>query len=128
MLAVALAAVSLSSTPKSCPSASVVAATLGTKASSPKPTKNPYGITCLYGTGAFAPKVEFQQDTSATFAAGEKAAAAQLPVVKVAHLGKAAWTLKSGGSLYVLTGSYQIKILAILTAVPKLEALARKLL
>jgi hypothetical protein len=133
MFAVALAAaVSLSSgavaTPKTCPSASLVGATLGTKASAPKLTKNPYGITCMYGAGAFAPKVEFQQDTSATFAAGEKAAAAQLPIVKVAHLGKAAWTLKSGGSLYVFTGTYQIKILAILTPVPKLEALARKLL
>jgi len=50
------------------------------------------------------------------------------PVVKVAHLGKAARTANSGGWLYVFTGSYQIKILAILTPVPKLEALARKLL
>jgi len=115
-------------TPKSCPSASVVSAALGTKASTPKLTKNPYGITCQYGTNALAPKVEFQQDTSATFAAGEKAAAAALPVVKIAHLGQAAWAPKSGGSLYVFTGSYQIKILAVLTSLPKLEALARKLL
>jgi len=115
-------------TPRSCPSASVVGAALGTKASTAKVTKDPYGITCQYGTNALAPKVEFQQDTASTFAAGEKAAASALSVVKIAHLGQAAWAPKSGGSIYVFTGGYQIKILALLTSLPKLEALARKLL
>ena len=125
----AVAAIRVSAaTPKSCPSASVVSAALGTKASTAKLTKNPYGITCQYGTNALATKVEFQQDTAATFAAGEKAAGAALPVVKIAHLGRAAWAPKSGGSIYVFTGSYQIKILAVLTSLPKLETLARKLL
>lgn len=133
MVAVALAAAvgisrGVAATPKTCPSASVVSASLGTKASTPKLTKNPYGITCIYGTAALAPKVEFQQDTSATFAAGEKAAGAQLPIVKIGHLGKAAWATKGAGSLYVFTGSYQIKIISVLTPLPKLEALARKLL
>ena len=132
VLVVAASAVSVAAgsaaTPKSCPSASLVSAALGTKASTAKLTKNAYGITCQYGTNALAPKVEFQQDTAATFAAGEKAAGAALPVVKIAHLGQAAWAPKSGGSIYVFTGSYQIKILAVLTSLPKLETLARKLL
>ena len=115
-------------TPKTCPSASVVSAALGTKAGAPALTKNPYGISCKYGSNALAPKVEFQQDTASTFAAGEKAADAALPVTKIAHLGQAAWAPKSGGSIYVFTGSYTIKILAVLTSLPKLEALARKLL
>src|SRR5579862_477929 len=114
--------------PKSCPSASIVGAALGTKASTPRLAKNPYGITCTYGSNALAPKVDFQLDTAATFAAGEKAANAALPVTKIQHLGKAAWTPKTGGFLYVFTGSYSIKILAVLTSLPKLEALARKLL
>ena len=114
--------------PKSCPSASVVGAALGTKASTPRLAKNPYGITCTYGTNALAPKVEYQLDTAATFAAGEKAANAASPVAKINHLGKAAWAPKSGGFLYVFTGSYSIKILAVLTSLPKLESLARKLL
>jgi hypothetical protein len=126
--AAVLAAAGSAATPKSCPSASVVGAALGTKAGTPTLVKNPYGISCKYGTDALAPKVEFQQDTAATFAAGEKAAAAALPVVKIAHLGHAAWAPKSGGSIYVFTGSYQVKILAVLTSLPKLEALVRKLL
>ena len=121
-------ATSSAATPKTCPSASVVSAALGTKASTPTLTKNPYGISCKYGTNALAPKVEFQQDTATTFTAGEKAAATALPVVKIAHLGQAAWAPKSGGSIYVFTASYQIKILAVLTSLPRLEALVRKLL
>jgi hypothetical protein len=128
-LAAAVPATSIAAaTPKNCPPASVVSAALGTKASTPTLTKNPYGISCKYGSNALAPKVEFQQDTTSTFAAGEKAANAALPVTKIAHLGQAAWAPKSGGSIYVFTGSYQVKILAVLTSLPRLEALARKLL
>ena len=114
--------------PKSCPSASVVGATLGTAAKTPTKTQSTYVLTCKYGTTALAPKVEFQTDTAATFAAGEKAANASLPVAKISHLGKAAWGTKSGGLLEVFTGSYTIKILSPLTPLTKLEALARKLL
>ena len=114
--------------PKSCPSAAEVSAALGQKDKTPVVTRSTYGLTCKYGSDPLAAKVEFQVDTASTFAAGEKAAAAALPVVKVQHLGKAAWAPKGGGSLYVFTGSYTIKILAPLTSLAKLETLARKLL
>ena len=114
--------------PKSCPSASEVSAALGEKAKTPLATRSAYVLTCKYGSDPLAPKVAFQVDTATTFAAGEKAAAAALPVAKIQHLGKAAWAPKSGGSLYVFTGSYTIKILAPLTSLAKLETLARKLL
>jgi hypothetical protein len=128
VLVLAAATASAAAIPKSCPSASVVSAALGTKASKPTLTKTPYGITCKYGTNALAPKVEFQVDTAATFAAGEKAANGALHVTKIQHLGKAAWAPQTGGFLYVFTGSYSIKVLAVLTSLPKLEGLARKLL
>ena len=114
--------------PKTCPSASVVGSALGGKATAPVVTHSTYFTMCVYGSNALAPKVTFQQDTAATFAAGEKAAAAALPVAKISHLGKAAWAPKSGGSLYVFTGSYTIKMLAPLTSLAKLETLAHKLL
>ena len=113
--------------PKSCPSASVVSAALGQKATTPTVTRSTYAITCVYGKSALSTKVTFQVDTASTFAASEKAVAAALPVVKVQDLGKAAWGTK-GGSLYVFTGSYTIKILSVLTSLAKLEALAHKLL
>jgi hypothetical protein len=128
VLALSVATAAAAAVPKSCPSASIVGAALGTKASTPRLAKNPYGITCTYGTNTLAPKVEFQEDTAATFAAGEKAANAALHVMKIQHLGKAAWAPQSGGFLYVFTGGYSIKVLAVLTSLPKLEALARKLL
>ena len=114
--------------PKRCPSASEVSAALGQKAKTPLVSRSSYVLGCKYGSDPLAAKVEFQVDTATTFAAGEKAAAAALPVAKVQHLGKAAWAPKSAGSLYVFTGSYTIKILAPLTSLTKLEALARKLL
>ncbi len=128
VLVLAAATAASAAVPKSCPSASIVSAALGAKASAPRLAKNPYGISCTYGTNALAPKVEFQLDTAATFAAGEKAANAALHVTKIQHLGKAAWAPKTGGFVYVFTGSYSIKILAVLTSLPKLEALARRLL
>jgi hypothetical protein len=117
-----------SALPKSCPPASEVSAALGVKGKTPVVTRSTYVVSCKYGSDPLAPKVEFQMDTASTFAAGEKAAAAAVPVAKVQHLGKAAWGTKSGGSLYVFTGSYTIKILAPLTSLAKLEVLARKLL
>jgi hypothetical protein len=114
--------------PKSCPSASVVSSALGAKATAPVVTRSTYFTMCVYRRNALAPKVTFQEDTSARYAAGEKAAAAALPVAKISHLGKAAWAPKSGGSLYVFTGSYTIKMLSPLTSLAKLEMLAHKLL
>ena len=119
---------SAAAVPKSCPSASVVSSALGAKATTPVVTHSTYFTMCVYGSGGLAAKVTFQQDTAATFAAGEKAAAAALPVTKISHLGKAAWAPKSGGSLYVFTGSYTIKMLSPLTSLAKLETLAHKLL
>ena len=128
VLVLAATTVAAAAVPTSCPPASIVSAALGTKSSTPRLTKNPYGITCTYGANALAPKVEFQLDTAATFAAGEKAANAALHVTTIHHLGKAAWAPRSGGFLYVFTGSYSIKIVAVLTSLPRLESLARKLL
>ena len=106
----------------------MVSAALGQKDKTPVVTRSTYIVTCKYGSDPLAAKIEFQLDTASTFATGEKAAAAALPVVKVQHLGKAAWAPKGGGGVYVFTGSYTIKILAPLTSLAKLEALARKLL
>jgi len=114
--------------PKSCPSAAVVNAALGQKGKTPKLTRSQYVVTCTYpGSGPVATKIEFETDTAASFTAGEKGAAALHPV-KVSGLGKAAWTLQSGGDLDVFTGTESIKILSPFSSAAKLEALARKLL
>jgi hypothetical protein len=118
-------------TARACPSASVVNAVLGLHGGAPVATKTAYSKTCTYpGTGKiYAAKITFQMDTASTFAAGEKAAATALrgSVVKVQHLGQAAWGTNPG-SLYVFDGHETIKILALLTPITKLEMLARKLL
>jgi hypothetical protein len=115
---------------RACPTAPVVDATLGLHAGAPVATRAEYSKTCTYAGGILPTRIIFQVDTASTFAAGEKAAASALPgsVVKVNGLGQAAWTTKSGGSLYVFDNGTTIKILALLTPTPKLEALARKLL
>jgi hypothetical protein len=115
--------------PKSCPSASVVNKALGQSNKAPVSTKTPYGMVCTYhGRGIVPTKITFQKDTLATFAAGERAAAAAGSVVKVKGLGQAAWTTKTGGFLYVYDGGESIKILSPLTTSARLEALARKIL
>ena len=115
--------------PKTCPSAAVVDAALGQKNKAPLVATTPYARICTYkGTGIIPTKVEFQEDTAATFAVSEKAAGAVVPVVKVKGLGKSAWMTKSPGSLYVFTGTYTIKLISPLTPNSKLEALAKKLL
>jgi len=68
-------------------------------------------------------KIEFQQDTSASFTAGENAVPT---ATKVSGLGDAAYT--SGGFLAVLNGTYSIRILSAFSSTQQLEALARKLL
>jgi hypothetical protein len=122
------ASTSATAVPKSCPSALVVSSALGGKATAPVVTHSTYFTMCVYGRNALAAKVTFQEDTAASFAAGEKAAVVALSVAKISHLGKAAWAPKSGGSLYVFTGSYTIKMLSPLTSLAKLETLAHKLL
>jgi hypothetical protein len=62
-----------------------------------------------------------------TFATSEKAVKALSPV-NVKGLGQAAWTLKSGGDLYVYNKGITLKIIAPLITSAKLEALAKKLL
>jgi len=127
----ASAAAATSPTTRACPSASVVNAALGLHGGAPVSTATPYSKTCTYpGKGTiYSTKITFQMDTAATFAASEKAAAAALrgSVVKVQHLGQAAWGTDPG-SLYVFDGHETIKILALLTPTAKLEVLARKLL
>ncbi|HXY17139.1 MAG TPA: hypothetical protein VEH79_03090 [Gaiellaceae bacterium] len=115
--------------PKTCPPASVLKAALGQQDKAPVMTTTPYARICTYkGTGIIPTKITFQEDTTQTFAAGEKAAAAFAPVLTVKGLGKAAWGPKVGGGLYVFVGTYSIKILAPLVSTAKLEVLARKLL
>jgi hypothetical protein len=127
----ASAASATSPTTRACPSASVVNAALGLHGGAPVTTTTTYSKTCTYpGKGAiYSTKITFQMDTASTFAAGEKSAAAALRggVVKVQHLGQAAWGTNPG-SLYVFDGHETIKILALLTPTSKLEVLARKLL
>jgi len=127
----ASSAVAVSPTSRACPTASTVNAALGQKGRAPVATKTEYSKTCTYSGGSIVPTtITFQVDTSATFAAGEKAAAAALPgsVIKVNGLGQSAWATKTGGSLYVFDDGTTIKILSVLTATAKLEALARKVL
>ncbi len=116
-------------TSRTCPSASIVNAALGEKGTSPTSSTTPYSKTCTYPhTGIVATRITFQVDTSATFAAGENAAARVAPIVKIHGLGQAAWAPKVPGSLYVFNKGTTIKILALLVPTAKLEALARKLL
>jgi len=125
----AVAAASAPPVPKTCPAASVVNAALGLRDKAPVVTTTAYARICTYkGTGIVPTKITFQEDTSQTFAAGEKAAAALTPVLVMKGLGKAAWGPKVGGGLYVFVGTYSIKILAPLVSTAKLEVLARKLL
>ncbi len=134
MLAAVLAAPAAAATSpaaRACPSASLVNATLGTHLRTAVATHYlTYPKICTYPGGLGLTKITFQQDTAATFAAGEKAAASRLGaklVEKVAVAGHPAWTTNLG-DLYVFDGNQTIKILAAGTATTKLEALAKKLL
>jgi hypothetical protein len=115
---------------KSCPSAAVVNAALGQKGQTPVSTTTVFSRTCTYnGSGIVPTRITFQEDTATSFAAGEKAVvAAGLPVETVHGFGKSAWANKSGGDLYVFTGTYTIKLLSPLSSLTKIEGLARKLL
>jgi hypothetical protein len=128
VVAVVLAAPSRAFSPSSakCPSASVVGGALGLKVKSPTSSVTPFSKICTYAGGGLVPtKITFQEDTAATFAAGEKAVGSTL--VKVSGLGKAAWTTKVGGTLEVFNGNETLKILAPAASATRLEGLARKI-
>jgi hypothetical protein len=132
VLAASPAAATMNASPISktpCPSAAVVNVALGQKNKAPVATTTPYAKICTYkGTGIVPTRITFQEDTAATFAAGEKAAAAVGPVVKVPNLGKSAWAPKSGGGLYVFLGTESLRMVSPLTPTTKLETLARKII
>jgi hypothetical protein len=108
-----------------CPAASTVDAALGMKDKGPTSSVTPYAKICTYSGGLLPTKITFQEDTAATFGAGEKAVGSEL--LRVSGLGKAAWTTKAGGDLEVFNGSETLKILAPGVAASKLEGLARKI-
>ena len=123
--AVPVAAASAATSPQAtpCPTASLVDAALGQKALEvPVATVFPFAKTCTYrhysegGPANGKMTITFEMDTKQTFAAGESAAARALPgsVIKVSGLGEEAWRT-DGGSLYVFTGTVQVKILALLS-------------
>jgi hypothetical protein len=126
---VAGAAAALPPAKTKCPAASVVNAALGQHFKAPTSQTSAYAKICIYkGTGIIPTRIQFQVDTAATFAAGEKAAAASGEVVKVKGLGKAAFSTKVGGFLAVFLGSESIRITSPLVPLAKLEKLARKLI
>ena len=109
--------------PTSCPPASEVNSALGLTNGAPTETQQAFGISCTYsGGGAVPTKIEFQQDTAATFAAGENAVPS---ATKVSGLGDAAYT--TTGFLAVLNGGYSFKIVSPLSSTAQLEALGRTL-
>lgn len=133
---VASATGTTSPTARACPPATLVNTALGTHSGAPVATKTQYSKTCTYpGGGIGSTKITFQLDNAKSFAAGEKAAGMfGSKVVKVQHLGVAAWTTNAG-SLYIFDGHETIKILALSlevrspsTTTAKLEALAKELL
>jgi hypothetical protein len=130
-------AAAISPTATACPSASIVKVELGVPAGAPVVTKTQVSKTCTYpGAGPVgSTQITFQVDTLAGFTAGEKGAGKfGAKIVKVQHLGQAAWTTGSG-DLHVFEGNETISIRALSlafrspsTATAKVEALARKLL
>jgi hypothetical protein len=116
---------------RACPTATVVNKALGTHVRSPVATHYlTYAKICTYPGGVGLTKITFQEDTSKTFAASEKAAATGLGakvVKKVTVSGHPGWTTNFG-DLYVFDVNQTIKILASGVTTAKLEVLAKKLL
>ena len=125
---------SITPVPRTCPSASLVTATLKHKVSkvtsTAASTKSGSSRTCVYKTSAPVPTtIRFGSPvTAAAFAASQKAASKGVAVVTVHGLGDAAWAVKAGNGLSVLTGTLDIVISAPQTTDAELEALARKIL
>jgi hypothetical protein len=112
-----------------CPAASLVGSKLGVSVKAPTSTVYGTGFkTCSYAVtkGKIPIRIEFQTDTTTSFATSENAAK-NLGVVPVGKLGQAAWTLKVGGDLYVFNKGVTLKIIAPLITAKKLEALAKAL-
>jgi hypothetical protein len=111
-----------------CPAASVVGAALGVHVNAPTSTTSTYAKVCTYkAAGSTLPlRIQFQKDTSASFAAGENAVPKSMRT-KVAGLGKAAYGTAVGGFLAVFLGSESIRITAPGISLARLEKLARKL-
>ncbi len=82
---------------------------------------------CTYPGGVIPVRIAFQEDTHATFQAGEQAVigTGQTPT-NVPGLGDAAYGIT--GFLAVLTGSTALRITAPLSSLAQLEALARSVL
>ena len=120
--------------PKTCPSTSVVAASLKQRVSKVTPvasrTATGSKLTCTYTTSFVVPDtITFGSPVTATaFAASQKAAGKGVTVVAVHGLGNAAWAVKAGNGLSVLNGTLDIVISAPKTTDAELEALARKIL
>ncbi len=115
-------------TKTTCPSASLVGATLGVHLSAPTSTTTTYAKVCSYKTTSVLPmKIQFQKDTPASFAAGENAVPKSV-LAKVTGLGKAAFGTKVGGFLAVFLGNESIRITAPGASLVQLEKLARKLI
>ena len=120
--------------PKTCPSASVVTATLKHKVSKVTSTASTTATgsnrICTYKTSAPAPTtIRFGSPvTRAAFAASQKAAGKGVVVITVHGLGDAAWAVKAGNGLSVLKGTLDIVFSAPETTDAELEALARKIL
>jgi hypothetical protein len=123
---------SITPVPKTCPPASVVAATLKQKIRKVTSVVASTGSkrTCTYKTSFVVPTtITFGSPVTArTFAASQKAASKGVAVITVHGLGNAAWAVKRGNGLAVLKGTLDIVISAPKTTVAELEALARKIL
>ena len=86
--------------------------------------------TCVYKTTFPVPDtiVFGSPVTAAKFAATQAAAATGVAVVTVHGIGTAAWAIKAGNGMAVLTGTLEIVISAPATTDTELEALAKKIL
>ena len=112
---------------RDCPAASVVNAALGVHVASPTRSIQQFGVTCTYAGVAIPVRIVFQEDTRATFAAGEQAAAgAGGAPTTVTGLGDAAYGVY--GFLAVLSGSTALRITAPLSTLTQVEGLARTIL
>lgn len=110
-----------------CPAASIVNGALGLQVTSPTRSIQPFGVTCTYSGSAIPLRIVFEEDTRATFAAGEQAVAgAGGAPTTVTGLGDAAYGVY--GFLAVLKGSTALRITAPVASLAQLEGLARTIL
>jgi hypothetical protein len=94
---------------------------------SAQPSKlTPYAKQCAYktSTSPIPMTIEFQEDTTKTFAGGENAVPKTLRE-NVPGLGKTAYGMKVGGFLAVFLGTESIRITAPGATLGQLETVAR---